>query len=279
ARRRLPAQPRQRDARSGSRLALRVPPDDRGGVLMPARRTHSRGWRWFKRGALGLVAFLAVAIGAAVLAMHTRWGRGMLRAQVEQRLKATFTGGASVRAVEGTPLGKLTLYDLVINGPDKRPAISIGQVTVGVGLLPLLSHQARILGVAAQDVDVDLRRGSDGQLEIGHLLRPGPSSDWSVTLPSVELRRVHVRFDTGSEVLNVHRLALDARANIPHGGPIDASLELLAGRVRERAGAELNLRTALHSDEGGLSMPYLYARAGDVSVIGTGVTVAKPAEG
>ncbi|HZJ68079.1 MAG TPA: hypothetical protein VFD36_31465, partial [Kofleriaceae bacterium] len=116
---------------------------------MAARR---RGWRWAKRGALGALAFVVLAVGAAVLAMHTGWGREMVRRQVEERLAEVFTGGASVRLIEGTPLGELTLHDLVINGPDRRPAITVKKLTVQVGILPLLSHQARVAGVAAQDV-------------------------------------------------------------------------------------------------------------------------------
>ena len=45
-------------------------------------------------------------------------------------------------------------------------------------------------------------RDASGELQIKRLMRPGPKSTWSVQLPSVELRRAHLRFDTGSEVMN-----------------------------------------------------------------------------
>jgi autotransporter translocation and assembly factor TamB len=245
--------------------------------MRPAQHRR-RGWRWFKRGTLALLAFIALAVIAAGLAMHTGWGREVVRAQVNDRLQTVFTGGASVRQIEGSPLTRLTLYDLVINGPDKRPAIAIKKLTVDVGILPLLSHQARVGGVTAEDVDIDLRRTVDGELQIAHLLRPGPSSEWSVTLPSVELRRAHVRLDTGGEVMNFDTLMLDARASIPHGGPLDASLEL-HGTWRERGGAVVDLRASVHSDEGGLRLPYVVARVGDVSVVGTQVAVTPSGAG
>jgi len=183
--------------------------------MQPESKPRRR--RWLKRVAVGVVAFLALAVLAVVLAMHTGFGREMVRRQVEQRLAEVFTGGASVRLIEGSPLGTLRLHDLVINGPDRRPAITVKKLSVQVGILPLLSHQARVAGVAAEDVDVDLRRGADGELQIAQLLRPGPSSGWSVSLPSVELRRAHVRLDSGSEVMNFDTLMIDARATIQIG--------------------------------------------------------------
>jgi hypothetical protein len=231
-----------------------------------------RGWRWVKRAVLAALAFIALAVIAALLTVHTGWGREMVRRQVEQRLAEMFVGGASVRLIEGSPFTELTLHDLVINGPDKRPAIAVKTLDVQVGILPLLSHQARVAGVTATDVDIDLRRGPGGELQIAHLMRPGPSSGWSVSLPSVELRRAHIRFDSGREVMNFDELTIDARATVPHGGPLDASIELY-GTWRERGGAGLILRAAIHRDDEGVLVPYLYARAGDVTVIGTHVTM------
>ena len=99
-----------------------------------------------------------VAVAAALVAMHTGWGRELIRAQVQRQLDTVFTGGATLGRIEGSPLGKLTLHDVVINGPDHRPAISVKTLTIELGILPLLSHQARVVGVIAEDVDVDLRR-------------------------------------------------------------------------------------------------------------------------
>ena len=78
--------------------------------MQPAR-THRRGWRWFKRGSLGLLAVIALAVIVALIAINTGWGREMVRAQVEDRLRTLFTGGASVRQIDGSPLSRLTLRD------------------------------------------------------------------------------------------------------------------------------------------------------------------------
>lgn len=245
---------------------------------MQPGRARWRGWRWIKRGVLVAVALLVVVVAGAIAVVHTDWGREVIRARVEHQLQTVFTGGASLGRLEGSPFGKLTLHDVVIRGPDGHPAISVKTLTIELGILPLLSHQVRVAGLIAEDVDVDLRRDRDGELQIAHLLRPGPKSTWSIALPKLVVRRAHVRFDTGTEKLNFDALALGARATIPHDGPIDASLEL-RGTWRERAAAGLDLRVVVHSDERGLVLPLVSARVGDVSVMGDHITIEAARDG
>jgi translocation-and-assembly-module (TAM) inner membrane subunit TamB-like protein len=235
-------------------------------------RTRWRGWRWIKRGTLGAVAVIVLAVVAAIVAVHTGGGREVLRARIEHQLNTVFTGGASLGRIDGSPFGELTLHDVVIRGPDRRPAISVKRLTIELGLLPLLSHQARVAGILAEDVDIDLARDASGELAIKHLLRPSPASRWSIALPKVAIRRGHVRFDTGTEVMNLDALALDARATLPHDGPIDAGAAL-TGTWRERAAAGLDLRVVLHADKRGLALPSLSVRAGDVSLTGGHITL------
>ena len=242
------------------------------------RRTRWRGWRWLRRGGLGVAALVALAIVGVLGVMHISPGRELVRGLVERQLAATFTGGASLGGIEGSPFTSIVLHDLVIRGPDGKPAISVKRLTVAVGILPLLSHQARVGAVLAEDLDVDLRRDASGELQIKRLTRPGPSSGWSVALPKLEVRRAHVAFDAGSERVNFDDLMIDAKAALPHGGPIDATLEL-HGSWRERAAAPLALQVALHQGDRGLAVPSLSVRAGEVSVTGSHVTVVPGAGG
>lgn len=237
-------------------------PTERPPEAPPARPRR----RWLKRIALAVVALAALVALVLVLALHTSSGRELLRAQVEQRLAATFTGGATLGGLEGNPFGDLTLHDVVINGPDHRPVISVKTLVLKVGILALMSHQARVLALHADGVDVDLRRNARGELITQGLTRPGPPSAWSVALPEVRVRNAHIRFDTGREIMNFDGVALDGWAKLPHGGPIDTGVDL-HGTWRERR-APLVLKTALRSDPEGLAAPYLIAHAGDVAVIG-----------
>lgn len=239
-----------------------------------------RGRRWLGRGAVGVAGFAMLAVLGAMAAMHTRWGRELIRAQVEQRLAAAFTGGATLGGLEGNPFGTLTLHDVVINGADRKPAITVNQLTVELGLLPLLSHQARVIAVRADGLDVDLRRDANGALVTENLTPPGPSSAWSVALPRVIVHRGHVRYDTGREVVNLDGIELEAWAELPHAGPLDAGAELRA-TWRERQAAALAVQGVIHTDaeKRTIVLPYLTATAGDVAVIGNRVTVRiAPAE-
>ncbi|HEX3758016.1 MAG TPA: translocation/assembly module TamB domain-containing protein [Kofleriaceae bacterium] len=246
----------------------------------PGRGKRRRGLRWIGRAAVGVVGFAMLAVLGVMTAMHTRWGRELVRAQVEQRLAATFTGGATLGGLEGNPLGELTLHDVVINGADRKPAIRVKHLTVELGLLPLLSHQARVIAVRADGLDVDLRRDARGALVTQDLTRPGPPSAWSVELPEVTVHRGHVRYDTGREVVNLDGIELDAWAQLPHAGPIDAGAALRA-TWRERQAAALAVQAVVHTDadKRTIALPYLTAKAGDVAVIGNRVTVRiAPAE-
>src|SRR5205823_3591549 len=171
--------------------------------------------RWWKKVLLGIVGTLFALIVAVVIVVHTGWGRELLRAQVEARLQDTFVGGATIGRLEGSPLGHLVVHDVVINGPDRKPAITIGALHLKLGILPLLSHQVRIAGLAAEDVAVDLRRDQNGDLQIKHLTRPGPKSTWSIDIPTIDVRRAHIAFDSGSEVMHFDDVAIAAAVKMP----------------------------------------------------------------
>jgi len=242
----------------------------------PGARPGSRRRRWLKRLVLGSLAFGVVVAAAVMIAVRTEWGREQLRAQVEHRLSDTFVGGATLGGISGDPFSELVLHDVVINGPDRKPVISVKTLTVQLGILPLLSHQARVLGLRAEDLDVDLTRDASGELAIKRLTKPGPKSSWSVDLPKLEIRRGHVRIDTGTERVNLDGLTFDGWAKLPHGGPIDAGVAL-TGSWRERAAAGVMLNAVVHSDERGVALTMLSARAGEVSVMGNRVTIGSPA--
>ncbi|MGE0400068.1 MAG: hypothetical protein AB7T06_25350, partial [Kofleriaceae bacterium] len=75
-------------------------------------------WRWFKRLTIGLLAVVVVAVAFALIAIHTAWGRNIVREQVEGILAESFPGGATIGRIEGSPFGTLVITDIVLNGPD-----------------------------------------------------------------------------------------------------------------------------------------------------------------
>ncbi len=239
----------------------------------PPVRGKRRAWRWTKRIALGFLAFVLVAVGALLIVLHTDYGRNVVREQVVGRLNTTFTGGATIGKLEGSPFGDLVALDVVINGPDGKPAITIKRLKLKLGIMPLISHQARISGLTAEDVDIDMRRDENGELEFKNLIKPGPKSAWSVEIPDIVITRAHVKLDTGTEILNVDNIEITGAAHMPKDEPLDARVAVTAS-WRERDNAPIRLETAIHIDPVGLtSVPSLKANVGAVSLVATNVQI------
>ncbi|MBA3817841.1 MAG: translocation/assembly module TamB domain-containing protein [Deltaproteobacteria bacterium] len=221
-----------------------------------------------------MVSVVVLAVAAVLVILHTNWGRDLARGQIEAQLNNTFVGGVTIGALEGSPLGELVIRDLVINGPDRKPAISIKKLTLEVGLLALTSKQAKLETLHAEDVDVDLRRDPDGSLQITRLMKPGPKSGWEVELPKLIVERAHVRYDSGTEIMNFDQLAITGGAHMPANEPLAANL-LVHGTWRER-NAPIWVDTIVRNDSKELSIPSTLARVGDVTVVVAGLHVTKP---
>jgi uncharacterized protein involved in outer membrane biogenesis len=227
--------------------------------------TRSKAWRWTKRIVLGLIAFVVVAVGAVLAILHTDWGRGIAKDQIESRLNDVFVGGGTIGKLEGSVLGKMTLRDVVLNGPDKKPAISIKKIEIGLGILPLFSKQARIKDLHIEELDIDIRRDPDGAMQTSRLFKPGPKSGWAVVIPELVVTRAHVRVQgaAGAEDVNLDDAHISGNIDMPSNDPLDASVLVMA-TWRERA-APIWIDTNIHNDDSVVTIPSLIARVGDVN--------------
>ena len=230
-------------------------------------------FKWMGRVLLGVVGLVVVAITVAFVILHTDWGRDRIRRQVEASLQNTFTGGATIGRLEGSPFTDLILREVVINGPDLKPAITIASLRIHLALAPLLSHDVKLGKVIAEDVDVLIKREANGELMFKHLTKPGPSSAWNVNLAQVELHRGHVMFDTGKEPIDLDGIQLDARGDLPHGGPISFS-SVLQGRWRQKA-VPVTATAALRIDDERVAIHAAVVQVGDVSVAVAGGQIPK----
>ena len=237
----------------------------------------SKPWRWTKRIVLGLVAFVVVAVGVVLAILHTDWGRGIARGQIEARMNDIFVGGAKIGSLDGSVLGDMVLRDIVINGPDGKPAITIKKLTLGVGILPLFSQQARVKDLHVEDVDVDLRRDPDGTLQVARMMKPSDTkSAWAVVIPELVVSRAHVRIEgaNGAEDMNFDDIHISGDVDMPADEPLDANALLMA-TWRERA-APIWLDTNIHNATDVLTVSSLLARVGEVRVSAAGVRLVKP---
>ena len=149
--------------------------------------------RWIKRGVLGLLGLVVVAVAAVLILIHTSFGRELVRRQIEAKLADLFIGGGHVGAVEGSPFGTLVLRDVVLDGSDGEPVLSVKKVSFELGLLSLISKHANLSAVVVEDVELRIARDQDGGLQVLHMMRPQPSTGWSVDVAELLVHRAHRR--------------------------------------------------------------------------------------
>ncbi len=230
--------------------------------------------RWIKRGVLGLLGLIVVAVAAVLIILHTSFGREIVRKQIEAKVNEMFFGGGSVGKVEGSPFGKLVLRDVVLNGPDGKPAITAKKVTLGLGILPLLSKQARMTSLVVEDVDVRLARDPDGTLQVTRMIRPSPSTGWSIQIPDIRVHRGHVAYDHGTGWMNIDAIDIFGGAHMPNGKPLEANLSV-RGAWREKV-AGISLDAVLKVDENITTIPSVIARVGALTLAGTALRIVTP---
>ncbi len=233
---------------------------------MSKRKLHGgrRALRWMRNILLGTIGVVGVLLLTVYLVFQTGWGREVLRTQVETRMSSTFIGGATIGRVGGNPLTELQLYDVVINGPDKTPAITVKHLTVKLPLMPLISHQLRVDKVIADELEVFVKRDAQGQVNLANLVKPGPASTWSVKLPNVEVHRGHVHLALGGEPIDLDNIELYVDAALPFAGPIDAAVSLSADWRQKRT--PIDLATSIHIDDEVIAVQTLAAQVADIDV-------------
>ncbi|HEX5061987.1 MAG TPA: hypothetical protein VFV99_21610, partial [Kofleriaceae bacterium] len=250
------------------------------------RKVH--GWRRVARWVIGIVGgfvgLVALVVIVAFIVFSTGWGRGILKNQIATRLDKAFVGGASIGRVDGNPLSELVLHDIVINGPDKQPAITVKQLTVRLPLLPLISHQLRVEKVIAEDLEVRAKRLRNGDYNVDNLMNKSEPSTWSVYLPNLEVRRGHVLVEQGqgAEPIDIDNIEVNVDAALPFAGPMSANARV-TGQWRQKR-APISIGAVIHGDAETFEVRNAGVQVGDVRAIALGVklpkgTFAKPYAG
>lgn len=243
------------------------------------RKVH--GWRRALRWTLGifggLIGFVGLVLLAAFIVFQTGWGRGVLREQIEANMSKTFIGGAKVGSVEGNPLTELVLRDVVINGPDKLPAITVARLTVKLPVMPLISHELRVQKVIADQLDVAIKHDKYGRLNVATLtVKTDKKSPWNITLPNVIVHRGHISIDdVGGEPLDVDNVELAVDAAMPLAGPMVANANV-TGTLRQKS-SPFVIAASIYNDDEAFQVKSLSARVGGVSAAIFGASMPKGA--
>lgn len=220
-----------------------VPPPGRAGRLPRPRRRYGR---WLGRGLLGLLATIVLLVGGTLAALHTSWGREMLRRQVAGILRDTFPGGAELGPLGGSPLGTLTASKLVLYDLQHRPAITVERASINLGLLALLRHTLQLEEIFAEGVVVQAYQDGPADQQVLNLATmTKPSEDdspstWRMQLDDVRLSRASFVLTRPSAeapgrllVDHFDELAAAGTLTMEPQGPLTAQLEA-SGRWRER---------------------------------------------
>jgi autotransporter translocation and assembly factor TamB len=258
---------------------------------------HSvHGWRrvrrWAGRILLGLIILIAVAIIAVVVFVHTDYGRDEMRSIANQQLANIFTGGGSIGRVEGDPFGELVFKDVVINGPDHKPAITVKTLHASASIFDLLHHDVNLKEAIAEDVDVQVKREADGTFALTKLLKPAKKepakqniknpqqSAWNIDLDNIDVIRGHVMIDTGSPdfgVVNLDDVVLTANAQLHGNGTRTAGIQLGA-TWRERK-VPVAILGAIRDDVEHTIAPHLAVKVGGVTVAAANLSLVKALPG
>jgi autotransporter translocation and assembly factor TamB len=114
--------------------------------------------RWTLRIAIGVVGTLVLIAVAALIVVHTDWGRERVRARAEQAVAASFPG-ARIGRVEGSVLGEFVVRDIELHAADGSFEVSAATVRARVGLFALLGKTVHVDHLVAEDVAVLVRTG------------------------------------------------------------------------------------------------------------------------
>ena len=217
-----------------------------------------RAWRWIWRLLVGLLALAVVGITVVVIALHTDWGRDLVRRRIVAALQRSFPG-STIGRLTGSVFGTVVAHDVELVGLDHRPIATIATLDIDLALWPLLGHTARVERIVA-----------DGVTAYPRTLPPVPDdhagpTPWNVELVQVSVHHATVKSDAGVTVLDVD---VRASATIPSGGPITA-IATFGGRWTDRTFGGIAAMTV--GDD--VAIPFATAGAGGAWVIASGAAI------
>ncbi|MBA2539321.1 MAG: translocation/assembly module TamB domain-containing protein [Deltaproteobacteria bacterium] len=235
---------------------------------MTTRPTGLRRVLRFARRTVLVVFLLALVVTLATLVIiHTGWGRGLVKAQIEATLRSSFAGGATIGELEGSVLGDFTLTNVVLNDLDGKPAITIGTLRGNLALGKLMRKTAELETLQVEDVSI--------KLGAAPLTKPVDDPDaepsaWSVKLPNIDVKRGTVEY-AGVQPVSIDGIAITGALTLAAGGGISATNLAIAATWRERK-LPIVVSGGVELDDG-VSLPEMRIKIGDLAITATGLVV------
>ncbi|MDB4961370.1 MAG: hypothetical protein JWP01_1369 [Myxococcales bacterium] len=224
-----------------------------------------RPLRWLRRIVLGALALLVVAIIAALIIVHTDWGRDQIRQQIEATLVEMFPGGARVGSLEGSVFGTLTVRDVEISALDREPLVKVATIEIELSLWPLLLKTAHIDRVTVDDVLVTYRPQGPPPV-----VPPPNKTGWTVEVPHIEVSNLRATALTPQGLVSLDQGSANASAYVLPGDFANVTAALSA-RWQERGVAVAAVAGIRVGTE--ITVPFARLAVGDASVFANTVNL------
>ncbi len=223
-----------------------------------------------------LLALIVVVVVVVLGLLTTDWGKERLRRVAEQQMQDALIGGGSIGEIQGSLWNELVIRDLVINDASGLPAIQVARARLkvpvsgltGLGVKALLSGEMTLVidELEGSGLQIDLRQGSDGQLNLATLVRDTGPSRLRVEIRDMSVRDSTIRIaldDRPVETLS----GFDMRSSSLHTSPetVELSLGKTSARFEERQ-LDLSVQTQLSLHEGKLTLRDLQASLGEAKL-------------
>src|SRR5579883_2452132 len=156
----------------------------------------------------GILALLALVIGAAVIFTRTAAFNNFIRVQIVNYLAQTYRGSITIGTIEGSIWGRLTLHDIEVHRAGAAIAV-IRQLRVGYRILPALRGQIVLSDIDAVDPDLHLARDPDGRWNLLAALEERHPNNSSSSF-NIDLRRFsieHARATIAAQPALAYRLS------------------------------------------------------------------------
>jgi hypothetical protein len=213
---------------------------------------------------LGTLLLVVITVVTVLIILHTDWGRAKALEIAMPMLQKKFPGGISAGRLDGSVLGEIWLYDVKINGFDKKQMIHIAKARTNLKLSALFSKTVELEYVEAWDVQVD---------DPSNPAAPPPDDDplpVSVELPNIKIHNITTRI-SGAQPMTFEKGELELSLSVSPTVEIDAKLTKLDAYWKERA---MPVHLEAHAKVGvKVEIPRLVAVLDETRVEGTGIIV------
>lgn len=226
--------------------------------------------RWTRRIVLGLVALVTLAVITVVILLHTAWGREQVRSRIEAALDDKLRGDVRIGAVEGTPLGDLTLVDVVITDEAGDEVARIDRAALDVALWSLLDREVELEFLRVDGAIVRGHQQADGSFDLANLIiLDDEPLTWDIVIDELTVTNVAVELDRQGQVDHLDGVELRAAVAIRDDAQLVTATAQLAAGWRERG---LPVAAA-----GGVRLDHGVVTVSGVSIDAAGIVVVAPA--